>query len=859
MKFLSALTLLMISFSSIEPASSATTLSFDKESSLFEIRHNTAPVLSSQFVFWYGDWHWSGLEMKKKKRLKQGRYHHAGRTTIAGTKLTLIADIHQQGARKMIWKISLKDRATGPKRSWGGLKFTFKQQKDAASHSPELLPDGSGWQMRFDPQDKPVRVSFSPKPVQLFFEQDDKREIRAYFKSQKGRSSGDQLTMTITLPPKGKIVPNLDERLASPTQNWQRNLLLWNKSPIDLSFLNKPERPAGKHGFVIAKNGHLYFKNGKRARFWGTNLTAYALFSTSPKSTCVQARRLSQLGYNLVRIHHHDTQWVEPNIFGKNTKNTRHLHPRSLERLDRWIKCLRDEGIYIWLDLLVERNFTHKDKISHFKEFARDEKQAQAKGFLYINDSLKKRIKEFNKAYLNHINPYTSLAYKDDPAILSLLLTNENDLTHHFGNALLPDANVPAHNKIYMALARKFAEKHGLDTEKVWHSWVHGQSKMFLNDVEHNFNEEMTRHLRAFGTKSLITTMNSWGDMSLAGLPSIAAGDLVAINNYGRPNNLQSNPRFTDNLTHWIAAASVAGKPLAITEWNMEPFPKNTRHNLPAYMASIGRLQDWDAMMHYAYAISGLDTAREPNNWNGFNDPATLAMMPAAALLFRQGHARSALKTYELTLPPEQFYGRNITPRTSKTIRTLTEQSALRIRLPQTPSLPWLKSQKAENKAIIISNLDKDYIPAHQNFVCSDTGELCRNWQTGVFTIDTKHSQMAMGWLGGKKIALKNITVQLSTKNASISVQSLDGAPIGTSRKLLISLATQALPANKDELPFLSEPLKGLLRITNKNRLKLYALDRTGRKIRQPLNSANGVYTLRPERLKPANWFLLQK
>ena len=292
--------------------------------------------------------------------------------------------------------------------------------------------------------------------------------------------------------------------------------------PRGSKFSQRQTKARWKHGFVTAKDGHLYFANGKRARFWGTNLTSYALFTTSPQKSCEQARRLSRLGYNLVRIHHHDTAWVEPNIFGNKAKTTRRLDLKSFDRLDRWIKCLRDEGIYIWLDLLVERNFTDRDKISHFKEIAGDKKQAQAKGFLYINDSLKQRIKEFNKAYLSHINPYTKLAYKDDPAILSQLLTNENDLTHHFGNALLPDANVPAHNKIYMSLARKFATKHGLDAEKIWHSWEHGPSKMFLNDVEHSFNEEMISHLRALGSKSLITTMNSWGGMSIAGLPSIA-------------------------------------------------------------------------------------------------------------------------------------------------------------------------------------------------------------------------------------------------------------------------------------------------------------------------------------------------
>ena len=38
------------------------------------------------------------------------------------------------------------------------------------------------------------------------------------------------------------------------------------------------------------------------------------------------------------------------------------------------------------------------------------------------------------------------------------LITNENDVTQHFGNALLPDKRVPKHNQIYMAEAKDIDE-----------------------------------------------------------------------------------------------------------------------------------------------------------------------------------------------------------------------------------------------------------------------------------------------------------------------------------------------------------------------------------------------------------------
>ena len=836
-------------------------LSLDPGTGLFRITHNTKPVIKGRFLFWHGNWKWSELD-PTGQLVSPGRYKLFGKSQKTGASLS--GNVQKRSSREMTWRFKLQQGPAGKPQSWGGIAFDIAPnhpKQGTKPLEPVIRSDKSGWQLQLSPDEAPISIVFSPKPDELVFEQGQKNEIRAYFKGRRNKSKSVNMSMTITMPENGLVKPTLMERLEKPSKkNWNRNILIWDRSPVDLSFLNRNERPAGKHGFLKkTKNGRLIFEDGSPARFWGTNLTAYSLFDTDAANSCKQARRLSRLGFNLIRITHHDTGWVEPNVFGKNSDDTLKLQPGPLDRLDRWIKCLRDEGIYIWLDLLVERNFTNKDGITAFTEIAKGQHASQAKGFTYINKSLQKRMKQFNKAYLSHVNPYTSLAYKNDPAIVSLLLTNENDLTHHFGNSLLPDAHVPKHNRIYMSLAKNFARTHNLDYDKVWRSWEHGPSKSFLNDVEHRFNLDMLKHLRAAGVKNSIVTMNSWGGMSLAGLPSLTDGDMVAVNSYGVPNFLESNPRYQANLSHWIAAAGIVGRPLAVTEWNMEPFPRNDRYNLPTYMASIARLQDWDAMMHYAYSITGLDWQGETGNWNAFHDPAALAMMPAAALLFRKGHAKPAIKTFHLTLSPKQFLGKDITATTSRAIRTLSEQSKLRIAMPKIRELPWLMSTPPSKEAITITDPQHDFIPPGQNFVCSDTGEICRDWKKGIFTLDTKHSQMTSGWLGGKKVVLKDITVQLATKNASIAVQSLDGAPIRTSGKILISMASQARPVKENTLPFLSEPLKGRIGIRNSRRLKLYSLDPSGVKTKQTLKRKNGAYIIEPGKLPPTSWFLLQK
>src|SRR5579871_1950399 len=141
------------------------------------------------------------------------------------------------------------------------------------------------------------------------------------------------------------------------------------ESPVDLSFLNVGDQPAGRHGFLHVEGEHLAFADGTEARFWGTNITGRALFQSDKSDVQRQSRRLARLGFNLVRIHHHDAPWVKPNIFGDGRANSSALlSEEALTRLDWLIKCLEDEGIYVWLDLYDSRQLTASDQVEGFSE-----------------------------------------------------------------------------------------------------------------------------------------------------------------------------------------------------------------------------------------------------------------------------------------------------------------------------------------------------------------------------------------------------------------------------------------------------------------------------------------------------------
>ena len=125
-----------------------------------------------------------------------------------------------------------------------------------------------------------------------------------------------------------------------------------------------------------------------------------------------------------MRLHHHDSPWVSPNVFGDGTlvRDTQQLSTESLRKLDLWIKSLKDEGIYIWLDMHVQRAFTANDNIEDFKELPEKDGRVDLKGYAYVNDSIQQAMKRFAEQYLTHVNEYTGLAYKDDPAIAAVLI-----------------------------------------------------------------------------------------------------------------------------------------------------------------------------------------------------------------------------------------------------------------------------------------------------------------------------------------------------------------------------------------------------------------------------------------------------
>jgi len=800
-------------------------------------------AMSSQFVFWGKNWSWAPLNTQFKV---VAPFEYA----ISGTDQTLnfglSGRVSKPSNQQLVWTFDLDAAETMTDVIGGGIAFRF-DLADFGSQlgKPQLLPDNRGWSWG-RPGGAQVEMRFDTPLVSVYFERGQKSEIRAMFYWGVVPQGRQHFAGTLTVSGDTVIAPTVAERFGSDNDTaWPTNILNWAKAPVDLSFLNAPEKPAGKRGFLKAVNDRLVFDDGTPARFWGTNLVAYSLFATTSKEDVKrQARRLSELGFNLVRLHHIDSDWVHPNVLGNGAPNTQKLNAAALEKLDWWIKCLEDEGIYIWLDLHDGRQLKAGDQIDDFAEISKGKRAADLRGYNYVNGSIREAMQRFNEAYVNHVNRFSGLRYKDDPAIVAMLITNENDVTKHFGNALLPDKNVPHHDALYMAQAAAFAEKNGLSKDKTWRSWEPGPSQIFLNDLEHKFNVKMIEQLRTLGVKSPIVTTDTWGGNPLSSLPSLTDGDIIDAHSYGGIGTLEANPLYTSNLVDWIAAAQIVDHPLSVTEWNVAPFPIPDRHAVPLYVAGAADLQGWDALMEFAYSQQPLDNRGKAGDWEAFNDPALIATLPAAALLYRRHDAQEARTTYVFAPTSDQLFDRSTTPDNAVALRTAVEKGKLMIALPLVRELPWLKPSNIPKGAMVLTDPQQPLIAIDAEEAVSDTGELTRNWQQGTYTIDTPRTQAATGWIGGKTISLADVEIDIATRNATVAVQSLDNNPIKTAIALIISLGARSIP-NANRTTYRSEPVVGHLTIRAKQGLRFYRRDGDIQmETKIPATYANGRYRI---------------
>jgi len=221
--------------------------------------------------------------------------------------------------------------------------------------------------------------------------------------------------------------------LLSNSDQWFPFTIPWDDKSDNVINVGKLvlDAPAGKHGFLKIKDGHFFFEDGTRMRFWGTNLSGGANFPTHEEAEKVAAH-MAKYGFNMVRLHHMDSNYAPNGIFNKSLKNTSTLDEEQLDKLDYLIFQFKQNGIYVDINLHVGRKFTETDGIVDAKYLPRNSKQVTL-----FDEKLIDLEKDYAKKLLTHYNPYTESSYNDEPCVALVETTNENSLFTAWTNGAL--------------------------------------------------------------------------------------------------------------------------------------------------------------------------------------------------------------------------------------------------------------------------------------------------------------------------------------------------------------------------------------------------------------------------------------
>ncbi len=183
------------------------------------------------------------------------------------------------------------------------------------------------------------------------------------------------------------------------------------------------EAPAGSHGFVTHRDNQLQFEDGTPIRFFGVSLTPSLAFGSRSRIDAL-IDRLARSGVNLVRIDGLDAP-LGPggSLIDDAQDDTSTLDPLSVDDFDYFVDALKSRGIYLCIELQGQARFRSGDGVVDGRVLPPGGGPAAA-----FDPQIRERARRIATELLTHQNPKTGLALKDDPVLAWITLVGECSL-----------------------------------------------------------------------------------------------------------------------------------------------------------------------------------------------------------------------------------------------------------------------------------------------------------------------------------------------------------------------------------------------------------------------------------------------
>lgn len=613
-------------------------------------------------------------------------------------------------------------------------------------------------------------------------------------------------------------------------------------SAADLSFLL--DAPAGKHGFASpAPDGHLRFADGTRARFAGSNLSLVAgdiLTRHPPERMAELAERWARLGDNVCRLLYIDGHAI------RDTADGIALHDERMARLDLLAAEMKKRGVYLTIDLMWYRVARH-GLATHCPEFyARHKDDAKALKTFYVGalnfiPALRDDWEAAARLILDHVNPHTGLAWKDDPQVVAIGVANEDNLDHFYQR--VPELKELARRAYLDHLRARYRDDAGLTA--AWGALRAGESldrgtielpgsvgggvreaDLFdcLAAAQTASYRDMAARLRRMGCKQALSATNMVSNAFTAAVR--------------RPHDVVDNhaywdhPRFPvkewslpygfhgralmgvkqgwrENPAAFMATSRHFGKPMMVTEYD-HTFPNPGRSDAGLVAGAMAAFQDWDLFTSFNYSFRS-DDLFDPmtiRNFDKVADPLAMAVERQMRLLFLRGDVRPAAGRLALRADPAQLARADVSE-DARLLACMTgvgwdfTGSATGAALAMTPGVAGapLIARNGDRKAgagAWVAALKGGVLPAGNasdgaaGRLVSDTGEVTWDHGAGRLLVDTPRTQGAAVTAPGA-VALSGLTAEIAQGPATLSVSSLDGRPLNDCTRALAVFATDVV------------------------------------------------------------------
>ena len=427
----------------------------------------------------------------------------------------------------------------------------------------------------------------------------------------------------------------------------------------DFSAFSRVDAPAGKHGWLRRVGDHFEFEGrpGERVRFCGANFVSSCCYPPTDEIADELVDRVIRSGYNTIRLHHFD---CNGGIVSTDDPARLKFDPKMLDRFDRFVaKCIA-KGVYLTIDLFSLRRPLwralgyDRDGDIHFQAM---------KALVHTTDAGFANWKAYAQQLLNHVNPYTGRAYRDEPGIPLVCLVNEGALSQSW-SFIQKDA-----------LLQKLV---GIDDIRSYVTGGNPDFERLCMDVEAKSWARMKAAVKATGAKALLTDINNGPNFALKN--DFRAREFDYFDNHcyvdhphwlGGRLQLPASQRNVNLLDYEVspieqlANVRIKSMPYTVTEWNVNcPNPYRSAGGL--YMGAVASKNRFDGLWRFTWA-HGLDALLDGKSpGNGFfdvmRDPVMQANDRAFQALYHRGDADgldamtrdTAAKTFVVETPKTQ-------------------------------------------------------------------------------------------------------------------------------------------------------------------------------------------------------------